>query len=150
MKTTKHFLTMLFFVSISLNGFSQEKTESPSIDYKAMEPKDWSIELDAVVSAGKTHKILLENDEVRVLEVTLKPGETGSLHHHRWPSVIDVLERGHFIDYDANGNVNIDTSKMPSDQKLPTTIWLDAQPPYYVKNLSGTLSIHLIRVEMKR
>lgn len=149
MKTIKYFIAILFFVSFSLNSFSQKKTESQSIDYKTMSPEDWPAEFDAVTAAGKNHKVLLENDKVRVLEVTLAPGETGSLHHHRWPSVIYVLERGHFIDYDADGNVNIDTSKIPSSQQLPTTMWMDAQAPHYVKNSSDTITIHLIRVEMK-
>ncbi len=150
MKTFKLLFTILFFVSFVLYSYGQEHTESHSIDYKTLNPKDWPAALDAVISAGKTHKVLLENDKTRVLEVTLAPLETGSLHHHQWPSVIYVLERNHFIDYDANGQVNIDIHNIPPEQKLPTTMWLEAQAPHYVKNLSDSLSIHLIRVEIKQ
>ena len=79
MKSTKYNLAILFFMFMSLKSFSQEKIKSQSIDYKTMIPKDWPKELDAVTAAGNTHKILLENDKVRVLEVTLAPGETLSI-----------------------------------------------------------------------
>ena len=41
--------------------------------------------LDAMVAAPESHRVLLENDDVRVLETTIHPGETIPLHTHRWP-----------------------------------------------------------------
>ena len=38
-------------------------------------------------AAPKNHKVVFENDRLRVLEVTLEAGEEEALHHHRWPSV---------------------------------------------------------------
>jgi hypothetical protein len=37
--------------------------------------------LDAVVAAPRNHRVLYEDDHVRVLEVTVQPGET----ENRWP-----------------------------------------------------------------
>src|SRR5688500_12461064 len=68
-------------------------------------PADWPKDQDAVISAKKNHKILLENDSVRVLEVTILPGEKEAVHHHQWPSVLYVMEGGDFIDRDGEGNV---------------------------------------------
>jgi hypothetical protein len=34
----------------------------------------WGDELDAVVAAPNSHRVVFENDQVRVLEVTLAPG----------------------------------------------------------------------------
>lgn len=38
----------------------------------------------------KGHKVLLENDRVRVLEVLIKPGETTGMHSHP-PNVVYAL-----------------------------------------------------------
>jgi hypothetical protein len=43
--------------------------------------------LDAIVAAPKNHKVLYEDDHVRVLEVTVQPGEIENMHHHPWASV---------------------------------------------------------------
>lgn len=112
MKTLKLGLSIIFMMSISIFSFGQE-IKMQTVDYKTMNPVDWPAELDAVTAAGKSHKVLLENDKVRVLEVTLASNETGILHHHRWPSVIYVLERGHFIDFDGKGKVILDSRKFP-------------------------------------
>ncbi|OWK23117.1 hypothetical protein AJ87_41175 [Rhizobium yanglingense] len=50
-------------------------------------PARWDPALDAVVAAPANHKVLFENDNLRVLEVTLKSDEEEPVHHHRWPSV---------------------------------------------------------------
>jgi hypothetical protein len=45
-------------------------------------------ELDAVVAAPTSHRIVFENEDVRVLEVTVAPGVHEPEHTHRWPSVM--------------------------------------------------------------
>lgn len=59
--------------------------------------------LDAVAAAPENHVVILENDRVRVLRVTVQPGETEAPHVHRWSSVmhiqsaqplVDILYRG--------------------------------------------------------
>ncbi len=40
----------------------------------------WKPELDAVTAAPQNHKILFENDEVRVLEVSIPPHSQEPLH----------------------------------------------------------------------
>ena len=42
---------------------------------------------DAVQAAPNSHRVLFENEFVRVLEVTLPPATTEPMHHHRWPSI---------------------------------------------------------------
>jgi hypothetical protein len=42
---------------------------------------------DAVRAAPKNHKVLYEDDHVRLLEVTVEPGETENMHRHPYPSV---------------------------------------------------------------
>jgi hypothetical protein len=43
--------------------------------------------LDAVVAAPKNHKVLYQDDHVRLLEVTVQPGETENMHVHQYPTV---------------------------------------------------------------
>jgi hypothetical protein len=43
---------------------------------------------DPVVAAPANHKALYEDDHIRLLEVTVEPGETEKVHRHRYPSAI--------------------------------------------------------------
>ena len=51
---------------------------------------------DAVTAAPDSHRVIFENELVRVLEVTMPPaGKMEPMHHHRWP--------GFFLDWDTGG-----------------------------------------------
>lgn len=51
---------------------------------------------DAVQAAPNSHKVIFENEFVRVLEVAVpRAGTTEPMHHHRWPSF--------FLDWDTGG-----------------------------------------------
>jgi len=49
---------------------------------------------DAVQAAPKSHRVIFENAFVRVLEVTVSPGTTVPMHHHRWPSLLLSWDTG--------------------------------------------------------
>ena len=51
------------------------------------DPSTWDPALDAVVAAPKHHRVLFENENLRVIEVTLEHEDEEPVHHHRWPSV---------------------------------------------------------------
>ena len=112
-------------------------------------PADWPKDKDAVLAAPKNHKVLLENDKVRVLDVTVSPGEVEAVHFHRWPSVLYVMAAGDFVDRDANGKVIFDTRTLPSPLTFPLTRYKEPEAPHSVENLSKTITLHLVRVEMK-
>lgn len=143
---------VLLFIFVSINAvFSQEKdkTANQTLLYKTGNSADWPADQDAVIAAPKNHKILMENDKVRVLEVTLEPSETEEVHHHQWPSVLYIQEAGDFIDYDGDGNIIMDTRQIKPALIFPMTMWKDPEAPHSVENLSKTKPIRLIRVEMK-
>ena len=110
---------------------------------------DWPDKLDAVIAGPDNHRILLENEQVRVLEVTVKPNEKEPVHAHRWPSVLYIDKAGAFRDYDGEGKVLFDSRTAPIPLKYPLTRWQGPQPPHAVENLSDE-PVHLIRVELKR
>ena len=57
-----------------------------------LDTSTWDPALDAVVAAPANHKVLFENDNLRVLEVNLAPDEEEPVHHHRWRSIF-VLDK---------------------------------------------------------
>lgn len=119
------------------------------LEYRSGNPDEWPAELDAVMAAPENHKILLENDSVRVLEVTIAPRMVEPLHSHRWPSVLYIQEAGDFIDNDADGNTIFDTRELDALLTYPLTMWKDPEAPHSVVNLSDNITIRLIRVEIK-
>jgi ketosteroid isomerase-like protein len=149
MKTIKNYLVLLVFLIATVAVFSQENKAHQKIDYKTGDPATWPAKLDAVRAAPKNHKILMENDQVRVLEVSLAPDEKEPLHHHKWPSVLYIQEAGDFIDYDSEGKVIFDTRKLPEPLSFPLTMQKEPEAPHAVVNLSKTKPIRLIRVELK-
>tara|TARA_R110002051_G_scaffold324702_2_gene423234 strand:+ start:548 stop:1003 length:456 start_codon:yes stop_codon:yes gene_type:complete len=148
--TCKVLIAVIYFAVFSTNSVFGQTTEEQKLLYKTGNPADWPKDQDAVVSAPDNHKILLENDKVRVLEVTLAPNELEPVHHHQWPSVLYIMEAGDFIDRDADGNVIMDTRKIPEPLVFPLTMYKEPEAPHSVENLSDTKSTRLIRVEMKQ
>lgn len=148
MKFVSSGLIMLTVLTVSPALVGQGSAGS-AIAYKSGDPAEWPPELDALTAAPKNHTVLLENDEVRVLEVLVEPGELEALHHHRWPSVLHIMEAGHFIDRDADGEVILDTRDLPDPPTFPLTMWKEPEAPHSVENLDSRKPIRLIRVELK-
>ena len=132
----------------SSNAPAPKVVQDDQINYLTGDPAIWPSELEATVAAPDNHKILLENERVRVLEVTLGPGEVEPLHFHRWPSVLHIMQADEWIDRDAQGNVIFDSRKGPPLQ-LPLTMWKGPEAPHSPINLSDSVEVRLIRVEIK-
>lgn len=49
---------------------------------------------DAVAAAPNSHRVLLEDESIRVLRVEVAPGVTEAVHEHRWPSVMYFEQPG--------------------------------------------------------
>ena len=124
-------------------------TAPNTLGYTTGDPSKFAPETDAVVAAAKNHKVMMENEKVRVLDVTLAPGEVEAVHSHRWPSVLYVLQAGDFVDRDASGKVVFDTRTLPAPLTFPLTMWKEPEAPHSVENLSKTVALHLVRVELK-
>lgn len=109
-------------------------------------------DLDAVRAAPGNHRIVLENDEVRVLQVDVGPGETEAIHEHRWPSVLHIQSAQPAIDisYAWRDGKMVETNRrrLPAGSP-PPAIWVPQQGAHAVQNL-GTASFRLLRVELKQ
>jgi hypothetical protein len=108
----------------------------------------WPDSLDALIAAPDHHRLLLENEEVRVLEVRIAPGQFVPLHTHRWPSVVFTLSADDFVRRDTEGKVLLDTRITPFPTPRPEADWLPPLPPHSVENV-GTNDIRLFSVELK-
>jgi hypothetical protein len=118
------------------------------------DPSSWDPALDAVVAAPKHHRVLFENERLRVLEVTLEPNDEEPVHHHRWPSVF-VLDqvKGPIHDFAPDGtqlppNRDVIRAIEAWDGKGSLVVRMAPQPPGRVLNASDR-TVHGIRVEMK-
>jgi quercetin dioxygenase-like cupin family protein len=157
---------VLFFISILLilmgiccKPKTQSKQEelpkaaaAPSqqpAKYDSNDPATWPDSLDATVAAPQNHKVVLENERVRVLEVTVQPGEREPVHGHKWPSVMYVMAEDLIRDYDREGKLLYDSRNDNARSKTPYTIWMPPQAPHSVENLSKT-PLRLLRVELKQ
>src|SRR3989344_4975108 len=105
----------------------------------------WSDSLDARVVAPESHKILLENEYVRVIEVTIKPGTKEPAHTHKWPSVmiVDVPTDLRYFDED-NKVVEI------IGRHETKTEWMDPERLHAVENLDNKKEYHAILIELKK
>jgi hypothetical protein len=104
--------------------------------------------LDAVTAAPDHHRILFENDRVRVLDTRIGPGEITPIHIHQWPSVLYVLNWSDVVRRDTKGNVLLDTRKSDSMPQASTIFWSEALMPHSAMNV-GREEIRIIAVELK-
>jgi len=105
-------------------------------------------DLDAVVAAPKHHKVLLEDDRIRVLETLIRPGEETEIHTHLWGGYLYVISFSHFIRYDDKRNVMVDSRTLDSLPADGTAVWASPLPPHSLKNV-GDREIHVILTEIK-
>lgn len=150
---TAHIVVFLAFALAACPASAQDPTVErtrgeQSIGYATGDPTDWPAELEATVAAPDNHQILFENERVRVLRVTLGPGEVEPLHYHRWPSILHIQQAGEWIDRDAIGNVIFDSREVPP-MTFPVTLWKGPEAPHSPVNLSDSVEVQLIRVEIK-
>ena len=112
------------------------------------DPKTWASGLDAVKAGARNHKVIYEDKEVRVLSVTVEPGEVEVAHHHVWPSVIVFVTLPPYENRDANGNV-LPLKIVPgAKQEQPVMVRVPPEAAHSVTNTSGA-AMHLIRIEYK-
>ena len=100
------------------------------------------------MAAPGSHRLLLENDAVRVLEARIGPGETVPLHTHRWPSVLYVVANAEHVRRDETGTVISDTRVEGGPAPAGSTFWLTARGPHSVENVDEA-EIRLLNIELK-
>ena len=103
--------------------------------------------LDGVTAAPGNHRVLFENELVRVIETTIAAAEVTPLHTHLAPTVMYVLSGSDFIRRDEHGETMFDTRADP-DFVLPTVQFSTGTPKHTIEN-TGTDALVVIGVELK-
>ena len=108
----------------------------------------WPEELDALIADPIHHRLLFENEKVRVLDTFIPPGHITEIHTHRWPSSLYIVKWSDFIRYDMEGNTILDSRNLAAPPLPETSIWSEPLVPHALKNI-GSSEIHIISVEIK-
>lgn len=111
---------------------------------------------DAVQAAPKTHRVIFENAFIRVLEVSVSPGTTVPMHHHRWPSLVLTWDTGgktpHIHYRRQNGSVrDIPSRNEAIHPGAWSAHWMEPEPMHSVEILEAPDSTGPpdLRIEIK-
>ncbi len=105
-------------------------------------------ELDAMAAAPVHHLVLLDNNQVRVLDTRLGPGERTPVHAHQWPAALYVLSWSDFVRRDAAGAVIVESCNWERRPAPGEALWGPALVPHSVENV-GDAELRIIAVEIK-
>lgn len=120
--------------------------EKISVD--GTDPATWDPDLDGVIVAPENHKVIYEDDLIRVVSVSNTPGATEKPHHHRFPSVFVIDRLTKFRDFNGATHEEIPAWR-PENPVLPIIRRLPPQPLHYVQNMD-TKPFHGTRIEFKK
>lgn len=105
-------------------------------------------DLDALRAAPAQHRVILENERVRVLDTRIAPGERTPIHTHRWPAAHHVMSWSPFIRRDADGAVLVDSRAAGVTAALGDVLWGAPLGPHSLENV-GHAVLHIVSVEIK-
>ncbi len=105
-------------------------------------------ETDALTAAPGFHRLILENDAVRVLQTMIPPGQTVPPHTHCWPGVNTFLSWSDFIRRDGQGEITLDTSASGVHFLPGESAWSGPLPLHTLENV-GEQPLHVVTVEIK-
>lgn len=102
--------------------------------------------LDALLSAPTSHRLLCENEYVRVLESRIEPGETVAMHTHQWDNTNVILQGSRFCGVNHEGHTIEEALEIGIEQ------WDGDKPDseLYTYTNVGTEPYHSIVFEMKK
>ena len=107
---------------------------------------------DAVVADPGHHRVVFENEKVRVLEVIVKPGEKEAFHVHLMPTVITIITgaklRLTLATLEDDKVVIGKSMEIGNDNLQPPPLWMGPEMLHSFENI-GAVTFHAYRVELK-
>jgi quercetin dioxygenase-like cupin family protein len=102
--------------------------------------------MDGVVAAPESHRVLFEDDDVRVLEVTIAAGHREPEHTHRDPSVM-IVDGPAKIRYYQGTELTFSSHSgdMAAEARAQR---MDPEGPHSVENVD-THPYHAFRIELR-
>jgi hypothetical protein len=111
-------------------------------------PWSWSSCLDALVAAPRHHRLMYENERVRVLEVRIPRGNLVPVHAHRWPAVLHLQSWSEHLRRDQAGKLVFDSRESGPTPEIPSVVWCPPLPPHSVENI-GEAELLVLSIELK-
>lgn len=161
MKTTSLIIVFLLggilgFVSAKYVTSNKIKEEKAYSSQNRIPEWSWNDSLDAVKMAPKSHKIVYEDDKVRVLQVVLHPNSIEPIHTHQFKSIMWFAKETSmtYFQYESSKNGqykiidSIKIAKIPIEALNHGDI-VDPETPHAVKNTGKEIGI-AYRIELKK
>jgi predicted metal-dependent enzyme (double-stranded beta helix superfamily) len=129
----KHFLSLVLLIAIATSVSASAK------------------DFDAVAAAPGSHRVLMEDDKIRVLRVEVAPGATEPVHDHRWPSVMyfEQPQPITYIEYKLVDGRPVETQRFDAPALNATqTVRGEPEGLHAVMN-RGTAPFVAVRIEFK-
>ena len=130
------FIIAIYFLTISCNQNSKHGERNDKLT------ETDTTEIDFIKSSPDKAKIVLENEFVRVIEYSLKPGEKDSTHTHP-PKASYVISGGTLRVYPEN------EKPFDSEEVTGTTEWAGKRGNHYVENI-GKTTVTILLTEIKK
>jgi len=108
---------------------------------------EWPKTMDALIAAPASHRVLPENERVRVLDVIIEPGAREPEHTHETVSVM-IIDEPARIRYYAGGQLRFESQERSGPSPGVRVRWMEPEGPHSVENIDGH-RYHAIRVELK-
>lgn len=137
-------------------GFTKLSFSSDDSVKEHTESKEWQWEesLDAIQAAPENHTIVYEDENVRVLAVSLDAGKSEPIHTHKWKSLMwisDPIAPCKIFNYkrDAAGKFAVVDSVTIPEMPVNKGQLVDPEGPTSIENLSNDKGL-AYRVEFKK
>ncbi len=113
----------------------------------ATQPWPWPDAMDALQAAPASHRLLLENDRVRVLDVVIEPGAREPEHTHQAASVM-IIDEPARIRYHQGDALLFESPARSGSPPGMRVRWMEPEGPHSVENIDEH-RYHAIRIELK-
>jgi hypothetical protein len=111
--------------------------------------------LDALKAAPGNHQLIFEDDDLRILKVTVVPGILDPVHTHKGKSLVWVTMTSPILYHHYDLDNDLDLRKVKTDtinvktEELHKASWEKPEPPHSVENI-GRDTFQLCRIEYKK
>lgn len=103
--------------------------------------------MDALLAAPASHRVVLENDRVRVLDVVIEPGAREPGHTHQAASIM-IIDEPARIRYYVGDALRFESQAPAETQPSVRVRWMEPEGPHSVENIDAH-RYHAVRVELK-
>ena len=98
--------------------------------------------IDPVAVSPDKYKVVLDNEQVRVVEYSLRPGEKDNPHMH--PAKVSYVLNGGMLQINPDGG-----APFSSEEKRGDVAWMNSVPRHFAEN-TGTTPVRIVLFEIKQ